>query len=126
MALRHHEIPTHLNVEDRAFFGLSVRQFTDLIAGLAGTYSLWNTWPDLPVGLRISLAVLSLLVTAVMSLAKPGGRRVEQWLFVLLHFLLTPRRLVWCPRPVDELDWRTESREWAQGSPTPAWSETRP
>ena len=47
-----HEVPNQLNVEDRAFFGLSVRQFTDLIAGLAGAYSLWNQAGGWPLGLR--------------------------------------------------------------------------
>ena len=31
MPRRRHEIPTHLNVEDKAFVGLSVRQLMNLI-----------------------------------------------------------------------------------------------
>ena len=41
-----HEIPTHLNVEDRAVYGLSVRQLTYLVVGSSGGYQLWSAWPD--------------------------------------------------------------------------------
>ena len=37
-----HEIPTHLNVEDRAVYGLSVRQLTYLVAGCSGAYGVWS------------------------------------------------------------------------------------
>ena len=64
MARRRHEIPTHLNVEDKAFVGLSVRQLMNLIVGLSTAYALWNDWPDLPLPVRAGLAVVCLLVAA--------------------------------------------------------------
>ena len=42
MASLRHEIPTHLNVEDRALFGLSVRQLALLLAGCAAAYAAYD------------------------------------------------------------------------------------
>ena len=36
MAAARHEIPTHLNAEDRAFYGLTARQLMWLTVGCAG------------------------------------------------------------------------------------------
>lgn len=121
MALARHEIPTHLNVEDRAFYGLSVRQFTDCIAGLAGSYSLWNQTTSLPSQLRLLLVGLSLLLTAAMVLLKPGGRRLDQWLFAAVLYLLSPKATTWRrPNPTRD-EWRTASGSWAELSPRLAW-----
>ncbi|HEY8691615.1 MAG TPA: PrgI family protein, partial [Chloroflexota bacterium] len=117
MAIQRHEIPTHLNVEDRAFFGLSVRQFTDLIAGLAGTYSLWHQAASWPAALRLAVTSLSLLIALAMALLKPGGRRLEQWLLVWLHYLFTPRRATWRPRRPDPREWRPAARAWPELAP---------
>ena len=50
VAPQRHEIPTHLDVEDRAFYGLTARQVMWLTVGCAGGYGLWAQWPDLPAG----------------------------------------------------------------------------
>ena len=51
-----HQIPTHLNVEDRAIFGLTVRQVGYLVVGCAGAYNLWTQWPDWPDAARLGAA----------------------------------------------------------------------
>jgi hypothetical protein len=117
-----HEIPNHLNVEDKAFFGLSVRQFTDLIAGLAGTYSLWHQGAGWPLGLRAAATGLALLVGLATALWKPAGRRLEQWLFVLARYLLTPRRATWRSRRPDPQEWLPSTRSWPELSPRLLWS----
>jgi len=126
MATTRHEIPTHLNVEDRAFFGLSVRQFTDLVAGLAGSYSLWHQVAGWPVAPRVAVTALSLTVALAVALFKPGGRRPEQWLIVWLHYAVTPRRAAWRPRRPDARDWRPTGRAWAQLNTQVLWHERRP
>src|SRR4051794_5527839 len=94
---RQHQIPTHLNVEDHAFFGLSVRQFMDVSAGLAGSYGMWNHWPDAPTVVRAGVAGLTLLVALATALVRPGGRRLEAWLACWLRFLLIARTATWRP-----------------------------
>ena len=38
----HHEVPTHLNVEDKVVLGLSVRQFLYMLVGSSASYTLWE------------------------------------------------------------------------------------
>jgi hypothetical protein len=70
---RRHEIPTHLNVEDRAFFGLSVRQVTHLMVGASTAYAVWNQWLWAPPGPRLFLAVLCFLTAAALALVARGA-----------------------------------------------------
>src|SRR5438132_14391804 len=39
---KHHEVPTHLNVEDKVVFGLSVRQFLYMLVGSSASYTPWE------------------------------------------------------------------------------------
>ena len=121
MAALRHEIPTHLNVEDKVLLGLTIRQFMELMAGLAGTYSLWNQWPQLPLSCRAALTALSLVMTLVGALCRPGGRAMEEWLLVGLEYLATPRRTVWRPREPELAEWWPRRASWAELTPTLAW-----
>ena len=87
-----HEIPTHLNVEDRAFYGLSVRQVMYLTGGFSLGYSLWTQWGDALPELRIAMAVTCALVAIILALIRPAGRGFEEWAFVVLRYLVIPRR----------------------------------
>ena len=120
MALRH-EIPTHLNVEDKPLLGLTIRQFMELMAGLAGTYGLWNQWPHLVLAGRATLTGLSLLITLACSFLRPAGKGVEEWLFSGLEYLATPRRSVWRPREPDPWEWWPRQSRWQELSPSLTW-----
>ena len=121
MARQRHEIPTHLNVEDKAFFGLSIRQVLYLVSGLSASYALWNQWPNAPLGLRLGLASANLLVTLAFILIRPGRRGLEEWAFVALHYLATPKTSTWRPREPDPVDWRPGRSAWAELSPRLNW-----
>ena len=45
MPVQRHEVPTHLNVEDKAFAGLTMRQLMVAIIGLALAYSALSEAP---------------------------------------------------------------------------------
>jgi hypothetical protein len=124
--VRRHEIPTHLGVEDRAFYGLSVRQVTYLMAGSAGGYGLWQGNPDWPAELRLGLAALCLLLAAAFALLRPGRRGLEEWAFAALHYLATPRRARWRVEEPLLADWRTPRVAWAELAPRPSWAERAP
>ena len=119
--VRQHEIPTHLNVEDKALLGLTVRQFMELMAGLAGTYGLWNQWPQLPLAVRLVLTGLSLLMTLFCSFVRPGGKGMEEWLLIGLEYLATPKRSVWRPREPDMAEWWPRQPRWEELAPTLSW-----
>jgi hypothetical protein len=123
---RRHEIPTHLNVEDKAFYGLSVRQVTHLTVGAATAYAAWNQWLWAPAAPRLVLALGCILVAAALALLRPGGRGLEQWVFVVLHHAATPRRAAWrVPEPSPDA-WRPRGGDWAELAPTVAWREGAP
>lgn len=95
MPLHEHEVPTHLNVEDKAFYGLTARQLTHLVGGAAGGYGLWNQWPELPVTVKAALALACFAVAVVFALVRPSGRPLEEWAFVILRYAALPRAAVW-------------------------------
>jgi hypothetical protein len=123
MAALRHEIPTHLDVEDRAIYGLSVRQLTYLIAGASGAYATWTSWPDLPEELRGAAAVLAFLVAAAVALVRPGARGLEGWALAALHHVATPKRAVWRAREPDPDAWRHDAAAWAEVEPRLAWGD---
>jgi len=123
MARHRHEIPTHLNVEDKAFFGLSVRQVMEMTVGLSTSYWLWNQLSDLLPSLRMGLAGACLVVAAALALIRPAGRGLEEWAFVVLHYALTPKASVWCPCEPDERAWQPAAADWEEIAPQLAWQE---
>ena len=122
MAAKRHEIPTHLNVEDKAFYGLSARQFMYLTVGLATSYGLWNQLLYLPTAARLTLAAVCFVLAAAVALVRPHGRGLEEWAFVVLHYAAAPKASVWRPREPDPASWRPSSARWAELSPRPAWT----
>jgi PrgI family protein len=122
MTARRHEIPTHLNVEDRAFYGLSARQITYLTVGSTLSYGLWNQASDLPFALRIALAVMCLGIASALALVRPNGRGLEEWAFVALRYVAVPRASVWRPGEPDVTSWRPGPEDWQELTPRVAWT----
>ena len=112
--MQRHEIPTHLNVEDKAFYGLSVRQVTYLTTGAASGYALWTQWHALPELLRLTPPLASFLLAAAVALIRPLGRPLEQWAFVALHYVAAPKRCVWRPGAVDTTHHRMAEEKWVE------------
>jgi len=97
--MERHEIPTHLNVEDKAFAGLTMRQLMTAAVGLGVAYGAASE-PPFPLPLRLIAAGLVLAAVALFALWRPGGRPLEDWAFVLLRYWAVPRIAVWRPREV--------------------------
>jgi hypothetical protein len=121
MAPQRHEIPTHLTVEDRAFYGLTARQLMWLTVGCAGGYGLWTQWPDLPAGIRLALAGVCLTLAVVLALVRPHGRGLEEWAFVALHYAALPKVSAWRPREPELAVWRPAGQRWAALTPRLRW-----
>ena len=119
---RRHEIPTHLNVEDRAIYGLTIRQVMYLIVGGAGGYALWNQWPGLPLALRGAIVLPCLLAALILALMRPYGRGLDEWLFVALHHFAVARASVWRPRESHLIGSETENT-WEELVPSLLWKE---
>lgn len=92
---RRHEVPTHLDVQDRLFLGLSPRQVTYLLLGLVGGLGLWSQWPQLPDVVRLGLALSSVAAGAALALVRWGGHGLEGWAAAGLRYAARTRRAVW-------------------------------
>ena len=107
--MQRHEVPTHLNIEDKAFAGLTMRQLMVAIIGLALAYSTMSEAP-LPLGVRLAAGTTVLLMTAAISLWQPAGRSLEDWALVLLRYISIPRVVVWRVRTSREVAADEEAR----------------
>lgn len=123
MSITRHEIPTHLNVEDKAFYGLGLRQVMLLAVGIAAGYALWGQCAWAPLAIRLAVASCAFLAFAALGLLRPAGRGLEEWAMVAITYLLAPKLAVW----------RHESGEtkgehvgrWAPLTPTVGWEGER-
>lgn len=110
-----HELPTHLQVEDHLIAGLTVRQTLLLSAGLSVSYSLWRHLAGvqlsiqatlapahvaglaalLALAVRLALAALPAGAFALIALARPADRPLEEWLVIVLRYMTLPKTLIW-------------------------------
>jgi PrgI family protein len=118
-----HEIPTHLNVEDKLLFGLTARQFLYVLSGASAAYALWEQLASAPQPLRLALTALCLLLAAAVTLLRPGGRPLEEWLVAGLIYIGRPRRATWRPREPELADWRPAHAAWQELAPSAVWAE---
>lgn len=126
MARTRHKIPTGLTVEDRFIaygsLSLSLRQLMLLLAGAAAGYGgVWKGLPGLPDPVRAALALIPALLALAWALARPGGRPLEQWGFVVARHAARPAVAVWHPREPRAADWRPVAPAWAGLDPVPTW-----
>jgi hypothetical protein len=109
MPVQRHEVPTHLNIEDKAFAGLTMRQLMVAIIGLALAYAAMSEAP-FPLAIRLAAGGAILLAAAAVSLWRPAGRPLEDWAFVLLQYVSVPRIVVWRVRTSREAALPDETR----------------
>jgi hypothetical protein len=118
-----HEIPTHLNVEDKLVFGLTARQSLSCLVGCSLSYGVWDQLALAPPALRVGLVGACLLATVLLVLLRPLGRPLEEWLVAAAFYLASPRRATWGPREPRLADWRPGDSSWQELLPNLAWVE---
>ncbi len=122
MSLRQHEIPTHLNVEDKLVFGLTMRQFLYVLVGCSTAYGWWEQAVDAPSALRVALSGVCVLLAVALALLRPFGRPLEEWLLAGLLYAASPRSSCWQPREPDPADWRPAGAAWQELAPNLVWA----
>ena len=90
--MRAHEVPTHVQAEDRVLLGLTFPQIVAVTALCALAYGLSRYAPIGLSEVRIALAVVFGLAGAAMIAGKIGGRALPLVAADLLRFGLGPRR----------------------------------
>ncbi|MGI9148534.1 MAG: PrgI family protein [Chloroflexota bacterium] len=122
MTNKHHEVPTHLDVEDRVLFGLTVRQFLYLLVGSSASYAVWDQTLWLADTLRAVCVVVCLATTLAFALVRPDGRSLEEWAVAALMYVAVPRRAVWQPAEPRPAEWLPAAASWQELAPSLAWA----
>ena len=73
--MREHEVPTHVQAEDKVLLGFTFPQVVAVMAVFALSYGAYRYAPVGPSEARMALAVLFGLVGVAMTVGKIGGRR---------------------------------------------------
>ena len=121
MPTPHHEVPTHLNVEDKVLYGLTIRQFLCVLVGSSASYALWDQLVWLGDAVRIASVLMTLAVTLAFALVRPADRALEEWLVAALVYAATPRQATWQPAEPAAADWRPTGASWQELAPSLAW-----
>ena len=90
--MREHEVPTHVQAEDRVLLGFTFPQVVAVMAVFALSYGAYRYAPVGPSEVRMALAVLFGLVGVAMVVGKIGGRRLPLVAADLLKYRLGARR----------------------------------
>jgi hypothetical protein len=118
----HHEVPTHLDVEDKVMLGLTVRQFLQLLVGSSASYTLWQQTAALGDAFRVALVTMSVGMTLALALLHPAGRTLDEWTVAALLFMGSPRRAAWQPPEPTVGDWRPTGANWQELAPDLVWA----
>ena len=95
--MREHEVPTHVQAEDRVLLWFTFPQIVALTAVCALSYGAYRYAPIGPSEVRIGLAVVMGLLGAAVVVGKVGGRSLPLVAADLLKFWLGPRRYAGAP-----------------------------
>ena len=98
--MRDHEVPTHVQAEDRVLLGLTFPQIASLLAVAGLAYGLWRYLPIPSFEVRVGLAAVFTLLGLAAVVGRVGGRRLPLVAADLLKYRLMPRRF---QGPVSEL-----------------------
>ena len=92
-----HEVPTHVQAEDRVLLWFTFPQIVALTAVAALAYGAYSLAPFGPSGVRLALAILIALTGVAAVAGKIGGRKLPLVAADLLRFWLGPRRYAGTP-----------------------------
>ena len=89
--MREHEVPTHVQAEDKVLLGFTFPQIVAMTAVCALSYGAYRYAPVGPSEVRMALAVLLGLAGLVAVVGKIGGRRLPLVAADLLKYRLGAR-----------------------------------
>ena len=113
--MREHEVPTHVQAEDRVLLWFTFPQIVAVTAVCAMAYGAYSYAPVGPTSVRIGLAVVLGVVGIAMIVGKIGGRSLPLVVADLLRYRLGGRRYA---GPVSELT-RSEPPPAPESAPNP-------
>ncbi len=95
--MREHEVPTHVQAEDKALLWFTFPQVVAVVATCAVAYGVYRYFPFGPSGLKLGIAILLGVVGIAMTVGRVGGRGLPLVAADLLKFNLGARRYAGSP-----------------------------
>ncbi len=95
--MREHEVPTHVQAEDKALLWFTFPQIVAVVATCAVAYGVYRYFPFGPTGLKLAFAIVLGIIGIAMTVGKVGGRGLPLVAADLLKFKLGARRYVGSP-----------------------------
>jgi len=93
------DLPTHLDLADSPYWGLTFGQVLLAFGGFFLGFLLWHILPHgLALTLRVSIAVAPLALGLLLALVRPAGRGVLAWVGIVRQYLRTPKVTLWSAR----------------------------
>ena len=95
--MREHEVPTHVQAEDKALLWFTFPQVVAVVATCAAAYGVYHYFPFGPLGLKLGIAILLGITGIAMTVGKVGGRGLPLVVADLLKFNLGARHYAGSP-----------------------------
>ncbi len=95
--MREHEVPTHVQAEDKALLWFTFPQIVAVVATCAVAYGVYRYFPFGPSGLKLAVAILLGVTGIAMTVGKVAGRGLPLVAADLLKFKLGARRYAGSP-----------------------------
>ena len=95
--MREHEVPTHVQAEDKVLLWFTFPQIVAVVAVCAVAYGAYRYFPLGPSEFRLGLAVLIGILGIALTVGKVGGRGLPLVAADLLKFNLGARRYAGAP-----------------------------
>ncbi len=95
--MREHEVPTHVQAEDKALLWFTFPQIVAVVATCTVGYGVYRYFPFGPSGLKLGIAVLMGVCGFALTVGKVGGRGLPLVAADLLKFNLGARRYAGSP-----------------------------
>ena len=96
--MREHEVPTHVQAEDKVLLWFTFPQIVAVVATCAVAYGAYRYFPFGPSGLKLAIAILLGALGIALTVGKVGGRGLPLVAADLLKFNLGARLYVGSPR----------------------------
>ena len=95
--MREHEVPTHVQAEDKVLLWFTFPQIVAVVATCAVAYGVYRYFPFGPAEFRLVIAILFGITGIALTVGKVGGRGLPLVAADLLKFNLGARRYVGVP-----------------------------
>ena len=95
--MREHEVPTHVQAEDKVLLWFTFPQIVAVVAVCAVAYGAYRYFPFAPAEVRLGIAVLLGIAGIALTVGKVGGRGLPLVAADLLKFNLGARRYAGSP-----------------------------